>query len=215
MRSEIRTNFKGKFVLLVTLLVLIFIVFTDTEERPIEEEATEELILEPSDPEPSVPEMIEPEPHLSMLEGLDKVSPYTSGERIGRLKIPVIDLDMNVIENANAANLNRTLARMISSDLPESEGNFVISGHRMYQYNSHFNRLDEVDLGDAIVFEDDSYRYYYEVESITFVEPSEIWIMLGSNRESMLTLFTCTPIARATHRLVVFSSLKEMISLET
>ncbi|RQD70492.1 MAG: class D sortase [Tindallia sp. MSAO_Bac2] len=205
---------KAVFLILLLLIIIAVFIFYESEKTPMDEDV-EDLITEPIGEEPTEPEFVEPEPYVSLLDGLDKESPFSSGESIGRLKIPVINLDMTVIENASASNLNRTLARMISSDLPDGKGNFVISGHRMYQYNSHFNRLDEVEIGDEIVFEDESYRYYYEVESITFVEPSEIWIMLGNNRESMLTLFTCTPIARATHRLVVFSSLKEMISLES
>lgn len=201
----------GTIVFLAIIVVILTIYWSQKEEDVFFEEMEEavekpeeELVFEPID---------EKEPYVSKLDGLQKGSPYTDGEGIGKLSIPAIALEMQVIENASASNLNKSLARMISSDLPGDTGNMVITGHRMYQFGSHFNRLDELKIGDEITFEDEQYRHVYEVESITFVEPSELWIMMGSNREAILTLVTCTPIARATHRLVVFSSHKHTTPL--
>ncbi len=209
---------RRNLVIVATMLVLMAVVMIQVINRfvdaPVPLELEEEAdIQEEPDTEPDKVEEVEIVPHESLLEGLSKESSFASGEGLGRLMIPKIDLGMTVIEHASAANLNRTLARMISSDMPGEEGNFVITGHRMYQYGSHFNRLDEMELGDEVFFEDESNRYRYEVESITFVAPSEIWITMGTNRDSVLTLITCTPIARATHRLVVFASLQEILPL--
>ncbi|SDY48286.1 class D sortase [Tindallia californiensis] len=206
---------KGKKVMVVAIVFLgIMLVIANRYWLQREEVFFEEL---EETVEKQEKEMIEPiekkEPYESKLDDLQKESPYTYGENIGTLKIPVIALEMQVVENASPANLNKSLARMISSDLPGDSGNTVITGHRMYQFGSHFNRLDELKVGDEITFEDEQYRHVYEVESITFVEPSELWIMMGSNRERILTLVTCTPIARATHRLVIFSSHKHTTPL--
>ena len=200
-------------ILLVTILFFVFVRLMDPSQIEDPPDETEEVEILPETNDADQEEKVESSPMESLLPEEKNKSKHEPGQAIGNLVIPVIDLDMPVIEHASAANLNRSLARMISTDLPGTAGNAVITGHRMYAYGSHFNRLDEIAVGDAIIFEDDLNRYIYEVEAITFVEPAEIWITMGTSRESLLTLVTCTPIARATHRLVVFSALIEKITL--
>lgn len=200
-------------IILLMILVATIQILNGPGQHHVPIEVEEVDVMEKEDVDPDELEEEESLPHESLLEGLSKNSEFKSGEAIGQLKIPKVNLVMSVIENASAANLNTSLARMISSDLPGQEGNFVITGHRMYQYGSHFNRLDEIEVGDEIFFEDKNHHYRYVVESITFVEASEIWITMGTNRESLLTLITCTPIARATHRLIIFASLQEVLPL--
>lgn len=131
----------------------------------------------------------------------------SSGQRAGILSIPAIGFQMEVISDATAANLNRAPALMKSTQFPGDQGNAVISGHRMYEYGSHFNRIDELKIGDEIQFEIEDKQFSFTVEQIMVVDPSEIWITLGDQRETRLTLFACTPIRIATHRIVVFAVL--------
>lgn len=179
------------------------IIRTTESDKPIIQE------LEP-DPEDDLEEKIFEEPPILLVPDFSG-NLYASGEAIGTLLIPSIDFSMAVISDATAANLNRAPALMKSSQTPGAIGNAVISGHRMYEFGSHFNRLDEIHLDDWIYFVQDETEYRFQVEQIVVVDPAEIWITLGDQREARLTLFACTPIRIASHRLVVFATLKEMI----
>jgi len=150
-----------------------------------------------------------PEEPGTLLLPITTADDVRSGETIGTLLIPSIDFQMPVIFNATAANLNRSPALMKSTQLPGEKGNAVISGHRMYEFGSHFNRLDEMKIGDEITFRDQDREFIFEVEQITIVDPAEIWIILGDRNEVRLTIFACTPIRIATHRLVVFAVLRD------
>ena len=132
-----------------------------------------------------------------------------SGQEAGTLSIPVINFEMKILVDATASNLNRAPALMKSTHFPGDVGNAVISGHRMYEFGSHFNRIDELKIGDKLYFESTGNKHEFIVEQIMVVDPSEIWITLGDQREARLTLFACTPIRIATHRLAVFAVLKE------
>ncbi len=173
------------------------------EQEPLLEESLEApaIIEEPHWEEPQVP--------TQLLLPAFVAEEAATGEKIGHLVIPAIELNMPVIADATASNLNRAPALMKSSHMPGNLGNGVISGHRMYEFGSHFNRLDELRIGDLLLYENEEKAYHFIVEQITIVDPSEIWITMGDANESRLTLFSCTPIRIATHRLVVFAVLSE------
>jgi len=166
------------------------------ESIPYDEAEPEDTVLVEEDQEPLrllIPEFV--------------AESMKSGQRAGTLSISVIDFKMEVITDATAANLNRAPALMKSTQFPGNIGNAVISAHRMYEYGSHFNRIDELKIGDEIQFETEDNQFTFIVEQIMIVDPSEIWITLGDQREARLTLFACTPIRIATHRIAVFAVL--------
>lgn len=174
----------------------------EAEELPEELESAAEI-----EPEEIPPEEDQEPSQLLLPEFI--ADQMDSGQEAGTLSIPVIDFEMKVLADATANNLNRSPALMKSAHIPGNLGNAVISGHRMYEYGSHFNRIDELKVGDIIFFEMADKIFEFEVEQIMVVDPSEIWITLGDQREARLTLFACTPIRIATHRIAVFAVLKE------
>ena len=178
-------------------------------EQPLVEEEVHETESEMPVPLEEIPE--DPVEPVTLLLPEVAGEQTKSGETTGTLIIPAIDLNMPVIADATPQNLNRAPALMKSTHMPGSPGNAVISGHRMYEFGSHFNRLDEIKIGDQIDYVTYEATYQFEVEQITVVDPAEIWITLGDNREARLTLFACTPIRIATHRLVVFAVLREVV----
>lgn len=197
------------FMLMVTLWEINKV--REPEEAPaIQEtqEVVEDESIESDEAEPDDTVFIEEaqEP-LRMLIPEFVAESMVSGQRAGTLSIPAIDFQMEVITDATAANLNRAPALMKSTQFPGEQGNAVISGHRMYEYGSHFNRIDELKIGDVIHFETEENQFRFTVEQIMVVDPSEIWITLGDQREARLTLFACTPIRIATHRIAVFAVL--------
>ncbi len=96
------------------------------------------------------------------------------------------------------------------------EGNSVIAGHRSYTYGQFFNRLGEVSEGDLIRYEDKSgAAFTYEVFETLVIEPGDQAAFTQPKGERLLTLYTCTPIRKATHRLLVRAQLVDQIQIET
>lgn len=87
-------------------------------------------------------------------------------------------------------------------------GNFCIVGHRSYSYGAFFNRLDEMESGDAIYLEVAGETFCYLVEKIFVVEPEDTWVLNNSD-ETMITLITCTPIRIGTKRLIIKAILEK------
>ncbi len=211
----------GKMRLLIWIVIIILtglVVMWELQKDQVPETVEHPADEEAPDTEKEIPEQLEEipeepvEPAMLLLPEVAGEQTI-SGETTGTLIIPAIDLNMSVIADATPRNLNRAPALMKSSHMPGNPGNAVISGHRMYEFGSHFNRLDEIKIGDRIDYVSHEATYHFEVEQITVVDPAEIWITLGDNRETRLTLFACTPIRIATHRLVVFAVLREVVPI--
>lgn len=125
------------------------------------------------------------------------------------LKIDKIELYMPVLDGATDENLDISLSKMNHTAEPGEVGNFAVAGHRSYTYGRHFNRLDELQKGDILTVEAKNKNYKYEVEETLVVEPEELWVLEGNNKDKEITLVTCTPIKVASHRLIIKGKLVE------
>lgn len=128
----------------------------------------------------------------------------TSGEVFAILKIPSINSEEPVVNGTSGSNLRAALGHEPGTAMPGEAGNCVIAGHRNYTFGKYFNRLNEVQVGDSIEITTVNDTYQYEVTEIKVVEPDDVEI-LDATEEEQLTLYTCTPIYIATHRLVVIA----------
>lgn len=133
-----------------------------------------------------------------------KAAATPTGEVLGIVRIPVIDSEEPVVEGTDKASLKASLGHETGTAIPGEAGNCVIAGHRNYSFGSFFNRLNEVRVGDMIYIDTEDATYSYEVSEIKVVEPEDVGILLSTDEEQ-LTLYTCTPIYIATHRLVVIA----------
>lgn len=124
------------------------------------------------------------------------------GDTLCLLRIPSIELIQTVAEGADGSVLRDSLGHMMGTVYPGREGNCVIAGHRNYSFGAFFNRLDEVEVGDAVYVDTLTQTYRYEVTEVKVVDPEEVEI-LEDYGDERLTLFTCTPIYLATQRLVI------------
>jgi sortase A len=120
------------------------------------------------------------------------------------VKIPKIDSVEPVKEGTDRQALAASLGHETGTALPGEAGNCVIAGHRNYTFGKFFNRLNEVEVGDMIYIESPTETYSYRVSEIKVVEPTQVEILENTEKEQ-LTLYTCTPIYIATHRLVVIA----------
>ncbi len=119
------------------------------------------------------------------------------------LKIEKIDLELPILEDATKENLNVGPCRILETKIPGEIGNYAIAGHRSYTYGKQFNRLDEIELADKIQVISKGKSYIYTVNNKFIVEPEDIWVLEGNERDKMITLITCTPIKVGTHRLII------------
>jgi len=123
---------------------------------------------------------------------------------IGILRIDRIDLRMPV-----AKGVSKKLLKIAACWLPQTAsigetGNAVIAGHRQYTYGSQFNRLDELEIGDIIGYEGiDGKRLRFAVFEILTLEPGDQQAFSQPTNKSIVTLYTCTPVRIASHRLAV------------
>ena len=123
---------------------------------------------------------------------------------IGVLTIEKIDLKMPVSDGISEAQL-KVSAGWVPQTAPVGEtGNAVIAGHRNYAYGSHFNRLGEMEIGDTIAYTSkDGESMVFVVSEILEVLPGDQTAFVQPEDQQMLTLYTCTPIRTASHRLLV------------
>ena len=120
------------------------------------------------------------------------------------VRIPKIDSVEPVSEGTSKEALANSLGHDTSTVNPGEKGNCVIAGHRNYTFGKFFNRLDEVEIGDMIYVDTHEETFSYQVKEIKVVEPEDVSILENTDDE-ILTLYTCTPIYIATHRLVVIA----------
>lgn len=133
------------------------------------------------------------------------ISEIPSGiEGIGILTIESIDLRLPVMNGVDEDELRIAPGRVPQTAQIGEIGNAVIAGHRNYSFGSMFNRLDEVEIGDIVQFQALCGEIMlFEVFEILVILPEDQIAFIQPQDESIITLYTCTPIRVATHRLLI------------
>jgi sortase A len=84
-------------------------------------------------------------------------------------------------------------------------------GHRFtYAGAAVFYNLDKVKSGDQIIVYWHGKAYEYKVFNISQVSPNKASVEAPTN-ESILTLYTCTPLLTAKDRLVIQAVLENVL----
>lgn len=131
---------------------------------------------------------------------------FARGEPVGRIDIPVIDLDEVFIEGVGDAQLAVAPGHLPQSALPGEPGNAIISAHRDRQ----FHALDRLSLGDTIVTETLGGRTTWVIVARRIVERGRP--ALFATTEPTLTLTTCWPVryvGPAPDRLIITAKVLE------
>ena len=141
-----------------------------------------------------------------------------------RLVIPALNIDIPVVPVGVKRVQENGKVRLIWDDVPNAGGfhqtsaypgqggNIVINGHRDIK-GAVFRHLDQLQPGDEIIlYVGDAPYEYYVTETLvvpeTFATPEQRAAnlrLIGHIPEERLTLVTCTPVALATHRLLVIA----------
>lgn len=134
--------------------------------------------------------------------------PLMSKEEIGKrmtgvLIIDKIDLKMIIMDGVDDETLRVAAGRMPNTGKLDEIGNCVLAGHRSYTFGKYFNRLDELQEGDEIIIQTKQKTLKYTVYQKLIVEPNDFSITNRNDTDKILTLFTCHPVAIASHRLVI------------
>jgi sortase A len=171
----------------------------DSEEgEPITEQAVGESL------EPCEDYEDEPLSAAPLLEPLDPADFPGGITPIGILTIDSIDLRLPVMEGTSEAELRIAPGRVTETAQVGEIGNAVIAGHRNYTFGSMFNRVGEVENGDIIGFQAmNGQEMSFVVFEILVITPDNQITFIQPQTESIITLYSCTPIREATHRLVI------------
>lgn len=166
---------------------------TDTESGDFEPQQ--------SDNYPAEEEPLETAPPLEPLDPAvfpDGIIP------IGILTIDSIDLRLPVKEGTTNPELRIAPGRVSETAQIGEAGNAVIAGHRNYTFGSMFNRLGEIGNGDIVGFHAmNGQEMAFEVFEVAVITPDNQIAFIQPQDESIITLYTCTPIREATHRLII------------
>lgn len=124
---------------------------------------------------------------------------------IGILTIPKIEAQLPVTAGVSEEQLKVSEGWVTQSSPVGSKGNAVVAGHRSYTYGKHFNRLGELGIGDEILYADaEGVEMRFLVSEVRVVEPDDAEVFAPAPEgAAWLTLYTCTPVRTASHRLIV------------
>ena len=128
----------------------------------------------------------------------------------GTISIPSIDCELPLWEGAGTIELRYGAGRMPLSCEAGQPGNLVIFGHRMRRDGSLFNRLGQVEIGDAVLIQRNGENFTYLIDGIETIEPSRLSQYMYPEEDAdacRITLITCTPTGVGTHRLVLIGHL--------
>jgi sortase A len=130
-------------------------------------------------------------------------SPLRVGEPIGRLEIPRLGVSAIVVYGTDSESLRKGPGLDPRSALPGRGQLAYIAGHRT-TYGAPFSDIDELERGDAVVFERRGERLVYEVAGRRIVSGDDLSVLRSHGREE-LALQACWPRFFASHRIVVFA----------
>lgn len=113
-------------------------------------------------------------------------------EIIGKLAIPKIGLQTNVLEECNNKSLLVSVAKFWGGQ-PNEIGNFCIAGHN-YKRKNMFSNINQLENGDEVLLTDKyNITVTYVVYSVEKVLPENIsCIDQETNGKREITLITCT-----------------------
>lgn len=124
---------------------------------------------------------------------------------MGRVKIPVIDVDLPIYHTSSDAVLRKGAGHMEETTLPVGgkATHAAVTAHRGLAESRLFTDLDKVGLGDRFTLEVAGDVLTYEVETVRIVKPTETdWLLVDPERD-LVTLITCDPLGINTERMLV------------
>ena len=113
---------------------------------------------------------------------------------IGYLEIPKIGLKKGFVsKDSKQNNVDRNIYVVKEADYPDKEnGNLIIAGHSGTAWNSFFNDLYKLQVGDEIKVIYNNQTYSYKIADIYEQEKTGTVKIYRNYNKTTLTLVTCT-----------------------
>ena len=125
-------------------------------------------------------------------------------EATGVLLIDKIDMKIPVLVGVEYDTLRIAPGWVTQTAKIGNIGNAVIAGHRNYSHGEMFNRLGEVEVGDILGFHAVTGEYMeFVVFELAVIDPYDQIAFIQPPNNSIITLFTCTPMGTSDFRLLV------------
>ena len=133
------------------------------------------------------------------------MSVMTTGEAIGYITIPKIDVELPIFRGASDEVLAQGVGHLERSSLPVGGvgTHSVLSAHRGLPTSHLFRDLGKLSKGDIFVIDALDEKIAYEVESINTVLPYEVESLRIQEDRDLCTLVTCDPYMINSHRMLV------------
>lgn len=124
---------------------------------------------------------------------------------IGTVEIPVIDVKLPIYHYTTEEVLEKGVGHLPGSSLPigGESTHSVLSAHRGLPSAKLFTDLDKVQEDNIFYIHVLKETLAYQVDLIKVIEPTETEDLSIVEGEDLCTLFTCTPYAVNSHRLLV------------
>ena len=135
----------------------------------------------------------------------EKLVGSANGEVMGRLRIPLLRLDVPIMLNDGAGNLLQGVGHVPGTAMPGGLGTVGLAGHR----DTYFRSLRGIKHDMDIQVSDKTGTYHYAVDSTEIVMPDAVRVLDMQVRPE-LTLITCYPfnyIGAAPKRFIVHAHL--------
>lgn len=137
-------------------------------------------------------------------------STYKDGEMV--LKVPSLDLTVDVIAGVTNADLARGVGLFDQGQLPGvSNQNVSIAGHRDI-YGAEFYEIDKMTKGDLLYLIYDDKEYVYEYEKTEIIKADD-WSFVYCSDYSKISLMSCDPIGTTLNRIIVVGRLIQVNKL--
>jgi sortase A len=135
-------------------------------------------------------------------------SKVRSGQAIGRIVIPRIDLDVIAVQGTDTASLEKGPGHYPGTPFPGEAGTTAFAGHRT-TYLAPFRHLDQLEAGDEIRIEMPYAHLTYRVQGTRVVAPTDLGIIRRVAYQR-LVLTACHPLYSASERIAAFAKLQRV-----
>ncbi len=124
---------------------------------------------------------------------------------MGYIEIPKINVSLPIYHGTSESILQKGVGHLEWSTLPTGDlgNNTVLTGHTGLPSAKLFTDVDQLVLGDVFYLRILDEVFYYQVNDINVVLPSEVNKISSSTKQDLVTLVTCTPYGINSHRLLV------------
>lgn len=126
---------------------------------------------------------------------------------IGILSIPEMEVELPVYLGASKANMAKGAAALGGTSMPigGENTNVVLAAHRGYKGIKMFRDIEVLEPGDKIYVTTPWDKLVYQITEIKIVQKDDIDEVLIREGKDMLTLLTCHPYTKNSHRYLVFA----------